>query len=254
MNDIHGYVGAYVTNALDDESRRVFDEHLAGCESCSREIREFGETLAELSRLSETAPPPSLRRDVLAEISRTRIEPPPEPVEQQPEPKGDPGDGTVVPITTRTRASRVPRWLTLAVAASLLIAVVFGGWSMVQQRRISDLERAQQTQQQRIDLLRAPDLKAYPVDLKNGSHGTYLVSREQDRALLVGTVAETEPGKDYQLWSVEGGSPVPGSVFEGGPVEVWINGIDRTEAFAITVEPDGGSAEPSPDRQAATPL
>lgn len=254
MNDIHGYVGAYVTNALDDESRRVFDEHLAGCESCSREIREFGETLAELSRLSETAPPPALRRNVLAEVARTRIEPPPEPVEQQPEPQGDPGDGTVVPITTWTRASRVPRWLTLAVAASLLIAVVLGGWWMVQQRRISDLERAQQTQQQRIELLRAPDLRAYPVDLKNGSHGTYLVSREQDRALLVGTVAETPPGKDYQLWSIEGAEKIPGTVFDGGTVEIWINGLDRTDSLAITVEPDGGSATPSPDVQAATPL
>ena len=239
MNDIHGYVGAYVTNALDDEQRTVFAEHLDGCESCSREVREFGETLAELSSLSATPPPASLRQDVLAAVARTRIEPPPVPEE---EPVAEPDDGSVVPISAGAgrsagRTDRSRRWLTLAVAASLLIAVVLGGWSVLQQRRISDLERAQQAQQQRSDLLQAPDLRAYPVDLKNGSHGTYLVSRDQDRALLVATIPEAAPGKVYQLWSMEGGAPVPGSVFDGGQVQLWVNGISDTEQLAITVEP-----------------
>lgn len=255
MNDIHGYVGAYVTNALDDEQRTVFAEHLDGCESCSREVREFGETLAELSSLSATPPPASLRQDVLAAVARTRIEPPPVPEE---EPVAEPDHGSVVPISAGARrsagrTSRAPRWLTLAVAASLLIAVVLGGWSVLQQRRISDLERAQQVQQQRSDLLQAPDLRAYPVDLKNGSHGTYLVSRGQDRALLVATMPEAAPGKDYQLWSMEDGTPIPGSVFDGGQVQLWVNGVTETEGFAISIEPDGGASKPS-DVQGSTAI
>ena len=59
VNDPHGAVGAYVADALDDDERTVFELHLAGCESCLREVAEFTETAAELAWLTEATPPPS---------------------------------------------------------------------------------------------------------------------------------------------------------------------------------------------------
>ena len=56
VNDPHGAVGAYVADALDDEERAVFELHLAGCESCLREVAEFTETAAELTWLTEATP------------------------------------------------------------------------------------------------------------------------------------------------------------------------------------------------------
>ena len=78
MNEIHGYVGAYVANALDQELRFVFAEHLEDCESCSQEVREFSETLALLSAVSAARPPASLPGEVLDAVTRIRIDPPEE--------------------------------------------------------------------------------------------------------------------------------------------------------------------------------
>ena len=76
VHDPHGAVGAYVADALDDDERTVFEQHLEGCESCRREVAEFTETAAELTWLSEATPPPSLRTSVLWQIATVRPLPP----------------------------------------------------------------------------------------------------------------------------------------------------------------------------------
>ena len=79
--DPHGAVGAYVADALDDDERAVFEQHLEGCENCRREVAEFTETAAELTWLSEATPPPSLRTSLLWQIATVRPLPPEQPAE-----------------------------------------------------------------------------------------------------------------------------------------------------------------------------
>ena len=81
VHDPHGAVGAYVADALDDDERTVFEQHLEGCENCRREVAEFTETAAELTWLSEATPPPSLRTSVLWQIATVRPLPPEQTVE-----------------------------------------------------------------------------------------------------------------------------------------------------------------------------
>ncbi|MFI0444825.1 anti-sigma factor family protein [Actinomadura sp. 6N118] len=38
----HSDVGAYALGLLEEDDRRAFEEHLAGCEQCRRELAEFG--------------------------------------------------------------------------------------------------------------------------------------------------------------------------------------------------------------------
>ena len=82
MSEIHGAVGSYVVNALDPDELDEFEAHLAVCPTCAREVREFGETAAELSLLaSATPPPPALRSSILAAIAEVRPLPPEPPAE-----------------------------------------------------------------------------------------------------------------------------------------------------------------------------
>ena len=46
MSDIHALSGAYAVDALDDDERELFEQHLAVCPECRAEVRSFGETAA----------------------------------------------------------------------------------------------------------------------------------------------------------------------------------------------------------------
>ncbi|WP_152365080.1 anti-sigma factor domain-containing protein [Microlunatus speluncae] len=264
MNDIHGYVGAYVADALDDQLRIVFGEHLESCESCSREVTEFAETLAQLSVVAAARPPASVRDDVLAAITKTRIDP---PEDDEPESFAPPETlrSDVLAAIARTstdpdplsiagagsadvRHRRSSRWLALAVAASVIVGLILGGWAVVQHRQIGQLEQATRIQQSTSELLRAPDLRYRPVEFPDGSRGTFLISRAQDRALLTGTIGAAGPARDYQLWTMREGRAVPGPIFHGGAAEdIWIDQLAGADALALTVEAAGGADEPTTD-------
>ena len=75
-SDIHALVGAYAVDALDDLERAAFERHLAECPACQQEVAGLQEAAGLLGALSTTAPPPSLRDRVLADITTVRPLPP----------------------------------------------------------------------------------------------------------------------------------------------------------------------------------
>ncbi len=76
MSEFHVEVGAYALDALDESERDAFEQHLAGCRSCQRELAEFTETTARLGVLGDVAPPLELRGSLLDAIRQVRPLPP----------------------------------------------------------------------------------------------------------------------------------------------------------------------------------
>jgi len=76
VSEFHVEVGAYALDALDESERAAFEQHLAGCRSCQRELAEFTETTARLGALSDVPPPAELRGRLLDEIRQVRPLPP----------------------------------------------------------------------------------------------------------------------------------------------------------------------------------
>ena len=262
--DAHTAVGAYVADALDDDERAVFELHLRGCESCRQEVAELTETAAELTFLTEAPPPAALRSSILAQIATVRPLPPEEPAPSgTPVPRLPPGEvaaeaeeagageaGRPEPTDelAARRQLRIRRVLTGLVAAALMAVVALGGWVSI---LVAD-QRAQQLAAQQVsELLTAPDARVYATEL-NGANVSYVVSRERNRALFLGRDVQG-PGADkvYQLWTIRGGDATSqGLVAGGGSVTHWFDGpLDGAQAMAVTVEPAGGSADPS-----STPL
>jgi anti-sigma-K factor RskA len=103
---IHELAAGYALGALDDEDRRAFGEHLAGCETCREEVRSLRDAAAALAFAEEgPAPPPQLRDRLLAALHEEAE--------------------TVVPITRRRW--RVPSAVALAAAACLALGL--GLWA-----------------------------------------------------------------------------------------------------------------------------
>jgi anti-sigma-K factor RskA len=222
MSDMHKLTGAYAVDALDDLERARFEQHLSECEDCRAEVRELRETAALLAEATAVAAPVSLRESVLSGISQVRPLPP------------------VVPAAATTS---VRRRLPLLVAAALVLiaglgAVVWQPWS----DEVPQLTAAEQ-------VLQAEDAEKVFLDLGEAGRATVVRSKAEDRAVITTEDMVPAPdGKDYELWFMSPDEEfVPAGLMPDDPDQTVVLEGSAAEAVAvgITVEPDGGSDEPS---------
>ena len=260
MSDIHSDVGSYVADSLSDDDRAAFEEHLAVCETCAREVREFSETAAELGVLTQSPPPPELRSSVLEAIGSVR----PLPPEEEPTPRRaapeepveveQPGNEVAV-----ARQRRVQRVLTFAVAAAVVVALALGGavYNLRQQVQSQVAQQEAQEKQRRAEteLMAAPDAVVRPATI-DGRPGTYVMSAELDRGLFIASdLPYAGAGRTSQLWTQHDGEMVGSGLFDGGEsVRAWIDNVDGAQAVAITNEPAGGSDAPTTDPKGLTQI
>lgn len=247
---IHDSAALYAVDALEPAERVAFEEHLRDCPLCRREVAGYAEVGARLAAGVAQAPPPSLRADVLAGIRGAAPLPAPSGARA--------GAGaTVVPLAARRR--RPARWLPAAAAAVLVGAAALGGWALGaqgEQRQQEQLTARQEQEQAREDrLLSAPDVVAQRLEV-DGQPATLLVSRQRGEALFVsGGLPDPGAGREYQLWLMRDGAPVPDVHFPGGELRTWLEGdVADAAAVAMTVEPAGGSRTPTPPVVASTPI
>ena len=99
-DDLHSLSGAYALDALDDDERADFEEHLARCATCRDEVDSFGAVTPLLAETVAVTPPPSLRDDILARAAQTRQDPPPA---AHPTPTDAEDEAEVLPRRRRAR-------------------------------------------------------------------------------------------------------------------------------------------------------
>jgi len=246
-DELNVLAGAYALDALDDGEREVFEQHLRTCAECAQEVRGLREAAAELSQLSQVSPPPRLRSAVLGAVTHSRPLPPlADPVHGEAGEHGEHGEhGTVRPLR---RARSQSLWQGLA-AACALIAVAVSVWGYSEHRQAQRAASARSSVVQ--SLLDAPDVRATTTAMKQGE-GTLIYSRKERRLVLIGRGMPPLPGNQtYQLWLMtETGAPISGGVFrpdQAGNVEVPASGnLDGVDQMGVSVEPAGGSAQPTP--------
>ncbi|MFC8661421.1 anti-sigma factor domain-containing protein [Streptomyces sp. NPDC057199] len=234
--DLHTLTGAYALHALTHDEREEFRRHLAACEPCTQEAAELSATATRLALATSLTPRPALRAQVLHQITTVRQDTPRRPL---------------LPKTARTarRGRLLSRW---ALAASLAAAAALGTTAAWQHQRAEDaLQQARQSQQQtdRIAaVLAAPDAKTRATTLPGGATGTLTVSDHQDKAVLAVTaMTDPPPGKVYQLWFNTHGTMRPAGLMDPtrSDQSVLMDGLDDATGMGITLEPTGGSPQPT---------
>lgn len=270
-DDIHALSGAYAVDALDDVERARFERHLAGCSACQAEVDSLVEAASELSVLTEAAPPASLRAKVLGDISTVRPLPPLAA-------PGAPADedstlsGSAEPATTPRRApsttesqgaatqetsgaapvgrlddrrrSRARGWRLLVAAATVAILAIggFTVWRQVDR----DPSRAIADQ-----VLAAGDATRTSKTFPDGSTATIVRSGSLRKAVIITTgMAQAPSGKVYQLWLQDPtGHMASAGLMPPGPDQVVVLDGDASKATGagITIEPAGGSGQPTSD-------
>ena len=242
--DIHALSGAYAVDALDDVERARFERHLAGCSACRAEVESLVAAASELSVLTEVAPPASLRAKVLAEIATVRPLPPTEVTEQTDDGSADVRAADDLADRRRSRSARgLSRGWRVVVAAATVAVLAIGGFTVWRQID-KDPQRAIADQ-----VLAAPDATRYGQRLAGGATATIVRSNSLHKAVLV-TSGMTQPpsGKVFQLWlqDATGHMTSAGLMPGGGDQVVVLSGdASHSKGAGITVEPEGGSDQPT---------
>ncbi|WP_431814282.1 anti-sigma factor [Kocuria sp. cx-455] len=278
-DDLHDLASLYAVDALDPAERAAFESHLADCPPCRAEVARYAETTAQLAAAVAQDPPPALRTSVLDAIHGTLPSPAhldtsaatatamamamAQPAARDPErqpAKGSWGDrarsdrGSHVSLDALRRRYR--RVLVAAVSTALVPGVLAGGWGLgvqAEQRQQEHIVAQEQDRENR--LLAASDVTTRSLDV-GGRTGTLVVSREQNTAMFVSDDLPA-PGEnsEYQLWLMDGDTPVPDAHFAGGQLRTWLTGdVAEADAVAMTIEPAGGSTTPTLPLVASTEI
>jgi anti-sigma-K factor RskA len=224
MSDIHALVGAYAVDALDDVERAAFERHLAECAACRAEVDGLREASSVIGSSVAQQPPSTLRDRVLADIATVRPLP---------------------PLTTPTR-QRAARFRPALVAAAAAVVIAAAGGLVVAEPWADDTSQVQPTAADRIRA--AADAEEFDLSLDGGAAATVIRSKSLNQAVLVTEDMPAAPdGKVYELWlDHEEVGMVAAGLMEDGDDEVVLTGDPATAiGFGITVEPDGGSEEPT---------
>lgn len=220
MSEIHALSGAYAIDALDEHERALFERHLAECADCRDEVDSLRSAAASLAETTAVAPPVHLRADVLAEIGTVRPLPP-------------------LPRQQQGRAhGRGGRFRGLLVAAAA-VAVVGTGITLTQPWE-NDPSPVEQ-------VIAAADSDRASAKLDGGTITVYRSESLGKAALVTDDLPAVPAGKVYELWLQVDGAMVPAGLLDAsGDQELLLTG-DASEATAagITIEPDGGSPQPT---------
>jgi anti-sigma factor RsiW len=233
--DLHVLTGSYVLDAISDIEREEFERHLQHCPACEAEVRGMRETAARLALACAVTAPARMEQQVLAATYRTRQLPPlsaDRPRRAAPR---------LVP--------RVPRRLAmLAVAASVAAAVALGITQLSAQHQ---LDHARDTAIARV--VTAPDARVEAARTSAGGNVTVVTSAALREAVVsTSGMASLPSSRVYQVWVMSPSGARSAGLMHGS--SLLASSVRPGDRIGITVEPAGGTTQPTTTPVAVLPV
>ncbi|RVW04471.1 anti-sigma factor [Rhodococcus spongiicola] len=231
-DDLIEWAHLLALHALDDDDRSKLEARLAGADETTRAefdtaVRLAHETMAAASSLVAATPPASLRHDLLRRVSGDEV--------------------------SKRRANK-RRWRMAIASAAAAAALLVGGIVIG-----SEFTQTPPTMPVAAQILDAPDMQSSSAEIPGGGTATAMYSREANAAMLVmNGVTPPRPDTVYQMWLVRGDQQTPAGTMSPGQVAptttAVLENIDGATQLGFTVEPSGGSTQPTGDMFASLPL
>lgn len=249
MTDLHSNADAYVVGALSPAETLEFETHLEQCANCREEVAEMRELAAQLSHAVATEPPPALRGSILDLVAATPQQRAAAvaPGAHRADISGAvaaPEPSNVVPLTSR----RPNRAASLLAAASLVVAASFGALALKNHNDAQDAQQVVAQSEQLTQILAAGDARTVTASVSAGGSAIVVMSPKADHAVLVASdLPELPDGKVYEAWTIKGSPRAAGTFAPGdSPVVLALPDATFTAAkVAVTIEPEGGSEQPT---------
>jgi anti-sigma-K factor RskA len=286
-NSTADLAAAYALNALSPEERIAFETRLGESEETRNEVTELTATASLLGLAVEpVVPSAELRANIMGLIATTPQLPrvdaasspdaasTPEATSLQSTPAASPRAVRALPPIEAfdefaeqgpTRATATPaerrakgRWLSrpltvLAAAAAAVVLLIGGG---VVSNSIGEAQ-FQQAQAGRLAAINAADdVQRLATDVATGGTATLIWSDELGQSAVVLDGVDALPSDSvYQLWYInDAGITAAGTlsiVASGTTWRVLDGDLSRGDTIGITIEPRGGSEQPTTDPIAA---
>jgi len=238
--DLHTLTGVYAVDAIDGTERDRFERHLDRCQSCDQEVRGLQETATRLAIAVARTPPPGMKAAVLTAAAQTRQHPP-VPDADRAAARRD------AARPARAGVSRLPR-LAIGVAAVASAVVITLGVLFGIQR--GDLDAARAQQRAVAAVLNSPDARIVTERTAAGGTATVVVARSLRKLIFTSRGLPALKGsRVYQLWLIGPAGAVSAGLLpgasQGKTAPVLASGLVRGDQVGVTVEPAGGTKQPT---------
>jgi anti-sigma-K factor RskA len=202
---------------LADIERRLAAAPPAVAQAFADEVRAVRETMAVMSATTAVEPPDRVRQQLLTQVSGESV---------------------------RTVRPRVNRWQTIGLAAAAALVIGLGALA------IGTALQPRPTPSTAEQVFAAPDVRSVSGQIPSGGTATVVFSREKNAGVLVmNNVAPPKPGTVYQMWLIDNKGSHSAGTMEAKNVTpsttAVLSNLGDSQTLAFTVEPPGGSAQPT---------
>jgi anti-sigma-K factor RskA len=238
--ELNSQIEAYVLDQLSPAERLQVERALAESPTLRRQMDQLERSLELMAFAGAVPPPPALRERILARTS-----------ERSP-----------------ARALVIPMWRVWAVAASLLLLVSVSAYLTSARIARVETQLAAVTESNQLLTQHVNQTSIAATNLKTefrltsagyrrielnatpqspGGSAVVFWSADKGETYFVGQLPPVPAGKQYQLWALHNGLPIDAGVLgviPNGILEPMLK-IPKADAFAVTMEPIGGSPSPT---------
>ena len=248
--DAHLLSGAYVLDALTQPEVDDMEAAMASSEDLRSEVAELTDTAVLLGLAVAPAEPPEALRGRLLDLVGVTPQLPPQVAQEADEPVEQPH-----PVESVRRPGHVvqgPRhWFqrpSSVLAAAAAVLLLLGGGVLV--GRAVEPAPTSSSASEFASLTSAPDVRHAQRPIAGGGTATVYSSAQQGRSAVVLTGERAAPsGKVLELWRVDGSKITSAGLYQptDGHTYTMLEGgsLASSERVAITLEPAGGSKQPT---------
>ncbi len=247
-----GILESYLLGELTDKEREEVEAMAREHPEVEQELKLVEETLERTARETAITPPPAIGKALMQEFTSSpgSAEADVKSISQKP--------GSALWKLMAAAA------VILAIVSSVLAVNYWNKWQLAE-TRLSDLitqnqlmvEQFNQTADQlaltseELRIVVSDDFRKVTMNptQDSGSRASVYWNNTNGRVFLhVSSLPQPPPGKQYQLWALVDGQPIDAGVFDLPADQqslLEMNHMDTADAFAITLEPAGGSEAPT---------
>lgn len=253
-----GILEAFVMDQLDEKERAEVLQMAEKHPEIKAEIAAIEEGLMAFAQKGAIAPPSSIKEKIFADIQPAQQETPKE---------------EETPVRSLPQGGKFYQYFAIAASILAVIGLSLAAYFYQQYRSVntqlaealSDQQQmAQQfnltrqkndAMEQQLAFLSKPGVKMVRMHGLNPAPdalATVFWDENSDNVMLkVNQMPDNPEAKQYQLWAIVDGKPVDAGVFDvhdqsGGMLKM--KNIKNAQAFAVTLEPKGGSKTPTMDQ------